>query len=145
MTLVCAATIGAHHHPAALAAPGVIVFSGGPLHTAVVLSNWAENQRLMMAVTTPIAVPDTVLARRPRVDIAMFWGEGWSRYASSPESLAILRRTRESQPGAYYPSWHRQPAVWVFGAIGAMRSSQRRVSRDGIAILRAHALPVAIR
>ena len=148
VTLACAGTIGAHHltiHRPTLAAPGVIVFSGGPLRTVVALSDWAENQRLMMAVTTPTAIPETVLARRPTVNLAMFWGGEWSRYASSPESLAILTRTREAQAGAYYPAWHRQPAVWVFGPMGAMPSSQRRVSSDGIAILRAHALPVAIR
>lgn len=132
------------HAPSRLAAPGVIVFSGGPLTNPIVLSDWAENQRLMMAAV-PAMVSDSELAHRAKIDVAMYWGGEWSRFAVSPDSRALLRRMREAQPGAYYPAAHLRPAVWIFGPMGAMRSSRRHLGAEGVAILRAHHLPVAPR
>jgi len=127
------------------AAPGVIVLSGGPLRTPIVLSNWIENQKLMMAAATTVSIPDSALAHRQKVDVEMFWGAEWSHYASTPDSLALLRRVREAQRGAYYPAAHRKPAIWVFGPAGPMPASERLLSSEGIAILRAHRVPVSVK
>jgi hypothetical protein len=146
--LPVATLLSAAHPPHAarssFAAPGVIVFSGGPVKSPIVLSDWAENQRLMLAAI-PAAIPDSDLARRPKIDIAMYWGGEWSHYAASVDSLALLRRIRVPQPGAYYPASGGRPAVWIFGPMGAMPASRRHLASEGIAILRAHHLPVAIR
>jgi hypothetical protein len=125
-------------------APGVIIFSGRPLAKAVVLSDWSENQRLMSATTQHVALADSALARRQKIQVAMYWGSEWSRFASTPDSLAMLP-AREAQHGVYYPAIGTEPAVWVFGSAGPMGSSARAVTDEGIAILRAHHLPIAVK
>jgi hypothetical protein len=130
---------------ASRAAPGVIVFAGGPLRKAIVLSNWTENQRLMMAAIQHVAVDDTALARRQKIEVTMYWGAMWSSFAATPDSLALLGRIREAQHGAYYPASHGEAAVWVYGPTGTMAKSTRLLTSDGIAILRAHLLPVAVK
>jgi hypothetical protein len=127
------------------AAPGVIVFSGSPLRAPIVLSNWSENQRLMLAATMRVSIPDSALKRRLSIHAAMYWGAAWSRYAATPDSLALLAKTQEAQRGTYYPATRREPAVWVFGPMGAMPSSQRLLSSEGVAILHAHHLPTTVR
>jgi hypothetical protein len=143
------AGIGAVNHPdsrdaVSRAAPGVIVFTGGPLQKAIVLSDWNENQRLMLATARRVALADTTLARRLKIEVSMYWGATWSHYAATPDSLALLSRVREAQRGAYYPASRDQAAVWVFGPMGATASSTRLLGAEGVAILRAHHLPVAV-
>jgi hypothetical protein len=128
-----------------LSAPGVIVFSGKLLPKPLVLSDWDENQQLMMATTHHVALSDSSLAHRPKIDVAMYWGAMWGKYAATPESLAMLPRLREGQHGAYYPAMRGTPAVWVFGPFGVSGASTRSIGDDGIAILRAHHLPISIK
>lgn len=128
-------------HATSRAAPGVIVFTGGSLRTPVVLADWNENLRLMTAASAHASISDSALARREKIEIAMFWGGSWNRYAATPESL--LAYAREAQRGAYYPAARARPAVWIFGAYGAMAASPRFLTSDGMAILRAHHLPVS--
>jgi hypothetical protein len=134
----------ADFHATSRAAPGVIIFSGRSLVKPVVLSDWIENQRLMSATVQHVALAESALARRPKIQVAMYWGAEWSRFASTPDSLAMLRQ-REAQAGVFYPAVGTDPAVFIFGPMAAMGSSARAVSDEGIAILRAHHVPVAIK
>jgi hypothetical protein len=129
--------------PARRAAPSVIVFSGAPLHAPIVLSDWSENQRLMLAATTLISVPESVLKPRLRIHAALYWGAEWSRYAATPDSLALLAKIGTAQQATYYPATSHESAVWVFGPAAAMPSSARLLSPEGVAILHAHHLPAA--
>jgi len=143
------AGFGAVNHPGrpdavSRAAPGVIVFTGGLLQTAIVLSDWNENQRLMLATARHVALADSTLVHRLKIEVAMYWGATWSRYAATPDSLALLSRLREAQRGAYYPASRGQAAIWVFGPMGATASSSRLLAAEGVAILRGHHLPVAV-
>jgi hypothetical protein len=131
-------------HAEWFAAPGVIVFTGKPLASRIVLNDWAENQRLMTGLTRRTVVPNALLRGRPQIEIAMYWGGQWSQFATTPESLALLTRIQRPQPGRYYPASHGKPAVWVFGPSGEMSGSTRIVSDEAAAILRRHGLPVAV-
>jgi hypothetical protein len=107
------------------------------------LSDWSENLDLMLATTQLASAPTGELAQRQRIAVAMYWGSGWRRFASTPDSLALLPRLKPAQGGAYYPPAGARPAVWVFGPMGASPSSMRVVAPRGMAILMAHGLPGA--
>jgi hypothetical protein len=146
-TALCAIVAhGEWYRPRAerFAAPGVIVFTGKPLASPIVLGDWAENQRLMTGLTRPTVATDAMLRGRPQIEIAMYWGGRWSQFATTPESLALLARIQRPQPGRYYPASHGKPAVWMFGPSGDMSGSTRIVSDEAAAILRRHGLPVAV-
>jgi hypothetical protein len=138
-----APTHAVRNRPTERAAPGVIVFSGGSLRTPIALSDWSENLDLMLATTQLASAPTGELAQRQRIAVAMYWGSGWRRFASTPDSLALLPRLKPAQGGAYYPPAGARPAVWVFGPMGASPSSMRVVAPRGMAILMAHGLPGA--
>lgn len=94
--------------PAEAAAPNYILVSGPGIKHPVLLADWSENGALLSAlVNAPIAKGSTVrhLARRPRFDVAEFWGWG-----------SLPRPTRPSQAnqhGWLYPARSSKPAVIV--------------------------------
>jgi hypothetical protein len=94
--------------PAQAAAPNYILVSGPGLKHPILLGNWDENLVLLVAlVDAPTAKGSAVrhLARRPRFDLAEFWG--WS---------GLPRPTRPSQAnqhGWLYPALGAKPAVIV--------------------------------
>lgn len=94
--------------PAQAAAPNYILVSGPGLKHPILLGNWDENLVLLVAlVDAPTAKGSAVrhLARRPRFDLAEFWG--WS---------GLPRPTRPSQAnqhGWLYPAHGAKPAVIV--------------------------------
>jgi hypothetical protein len=94
--------------PAQAAAPNYILVSGPGIKHPILLGNWDENLVLLGAlVDAPTATGGAVrhLARRPRFDLAEFWG--WS---------GLPRPTRPSQAnqhGWLYPAHGAKPAVIV--------------------------------
>ena len=94
--------------PAQAAAPNYILVSGPGIKHPILLGNWDENLALLGAlVNAPTAKVSAVrhLARRPRFDLAEFWG--WS---------GLPRPTRPSQAnqhGWLYPAHGAKPAVIV--------------------------------
>jgi hypothetical protein len=121
------------------AAPGVIVFTGGALREPIVLSDWDENMRLMGAMGHILTVPDSALTHRRKFEVAMYWGQMWSHFAHTPDSLEMLRHVQPAQYGVFYPATTRLPALWVFGppTVGGQRS----VTAEGIGILERHRVP----
>jgi hypothetical protein len=100
--------------PAHAAAPNYILVSGPGISHPILLGNWDENLALLGAlVDARIAKGSAVrhLARRPRFDLAEFWG--WS---------GLPRPTRPSQAnqhGWLYPAHGAKPAVIVLMVDGA--------------------------
>jgi hypothetical protein len=94
--------------PVYAAAPNYILVSGPGLKRPIILGNWGENRALLSAlVNAPRAKGGVVLAlaRRPRFDLAEFWGWG-----------SLPRPTRPSQAnqhGWFYPAHGSKPPVIV--------------------------------
>ena len=94
--------------PVHAAAPNYILVSGPALKRPIVLGNWGENLALLSAlVNAPRAKGSVVLAvaRRPRFDLAEFWGWG-----SMPRPT---RPSQANQHGWFYPAHRSQPPVIV--------------------------------
>jgi hypothetical protein len=84
--------------PVHAAAPNYILVSGPGLKRPIILGNWSENAALLSAlVNAPRAKGRDVLAlaRRPRFDLAEFWGWG-----SMPRPT---RPSQANQHGWFYP------------------------------------------
>jgi hypothetical protein len=90
--------------PAFGAAPRFIVVSGASLGSPVLLEDHPENLLLLRSVVdAKVGVPLGELAGRPSLDLALFWGEGWTKGKLDP------RRT--DQHGRFYPATDNAPAV----------------------------------
>jgi hypothetical protein len=94
--------------PAHAAAPNYILVSGPGIRHPILLGNWDENLALLGAlVDARIAKGSAVrqLARRPRFDLAEFWG--WSGLPRP------ARPSEANQHGWLYPAHGAKPAVIV--------------------------------
>jgi hypothetical protein len=129
-------------HASAKAAPGRIVFSGGMLSRRIVLDNWNENLRVMLAASEIRVIPQDSLRERPRINVAMYWGLSWQIPRDAGDSTPSLSDGQRAQPGTFYPTFHGRDALWVFGPNGLMRSSTRVLQRDGLDVLATHGIPV---
>jgi hypothetical protein len=145
LLLVLAAAPGAPSDRLPFAAPEVIVLNGGPLHRRVVLSDWAENQRLMLATGRNVPLFPDSLRQRPRINVAMYWGVQWRGRTDLPDSVAAGLIPNGLQPGVLYPAIHGKHAVWVFGGVGEARTSARMITSEGLQILTRRGVPVAVK
>jgi hypothetical protein len=88
------------------AAPNYILVSGPGLKHQVLLANWSENAALLSAlVEAPRARGIAVrgLDRRPRLDLAEFWGWGARPRPTRPDQA--------NQHGSFYPAKRSKPPV----------------------------------
>ena len=60
--------------PGDAAAPRYILVSGPGLKRPVLLGSWDENGQLLSALVSAPRESRDALARRPRFDLALFWG-----------------------------------------------------------------------
>ena len=120
--------------PASAAAPNYILVSGPGLEQPVLLGDWGENGDLLLAIAdSPRAKRPALkgLARRPRFDLAEFWG--WN-------ALPAPTDPREAtQHGWFYPVHGRKPALFKVMADG--KRFPRLASRAALAILARHGVP----
>ena len=120
--------------PAQAAGPNYILVSGPGLRQPVLLDDWSENARLLVAIGQgPRAKRAALrgLARRPRYDLAEFWG--WS-------SLPAPTDPREAtQHGLFYPARGRKPAIFKVMVEGTR--VPRIASARALAILARHGVP----
>src|SRR5262245_27729364 len=129
-------------HPsssAALAAPEIIIFHGGPLKRPIVVASWAENHTLMQPATPNEQLRRVFpppLDRRPTIELALFWGVSWRAWATSPEQLAKLTPALADQHGKLYLA---VPGAYATVAVGQTIGP---VSDSGLAVLRRHGIPV---
>jgi hypothetical protein len=121
-----------------LAAPEIIIVHGSLLPEQRVLASFQENHRLLLSVNRPAPFPSTPLAKRPALQLALFWGVGWRTTAESPERLRALRPGQATQRGTFYPATGTAPALLMVGQTAGM------VSDSGLAILRRHGVPVRV-
>lgn len=131
--------------PALAAGPRVMLVYGPPLAQPVILHDWAENMRLMLAVGEDATATSGELRRRPFLGVALFWGMPWVQYAQHGKPLAALRPEQANQCARFYPAYGRARPLWVFHGIpGPNTSLIRWVSPTGIAILTRHGVPVRL-
>ena len=129
----------------AFAAPEIIVANGGPLTRRIVLSDFAENHRLMLADVEVPPVREASLRVRPRIRLAMYWGVHWKGRLDLPDSVSRIALLEGAQGGAFYPAFRGQPALLQFAASGAALGRARGVAPAGLAILAQHGIPITIR
>ena len=104
-----AATVGtvlALAAPAEAAAPNYILVTGRSLPQPILLADWNENMRILLAVANaPGATGDAGkrLAGRPRFDLAEFW-----HWAGRPRPT---RPAAASQHGTFYPAHRSERAL----------------------------------
>jgi hypothetical protein len=120
--------------PANAAAPNYILVTGPGLEQPVVLDDWNENLGLVAAIGRGARAKRPVLrglARRPRYDLAEFWG--WNALPPPTDTR------KASQHGWFYPAHGRRPAL--FKVMVAGRIFPRLASRAALAILVRHGVP----
>ena len=89
--------------PARAAAPRFLLVYGTALARPVVLADWQENLDFMLATTEPAAVTSEELARRPYLDLALFWGQPWNDYATRGSRSSRCGPSRPTSTGASTP------------------------------------------
>ena len=92
--------------PAQAAAPNYILVSGPGIRNPILLADWNENLELLGSlVDAPVAKGRAVrnLARRPRFDLAEFWGWAGKRRPT--------RSRQANQHGSFYPAHRGHRAV----------------------------------
>jgi hypothetical protein len=123
--------------PAHAAAPNYILVSGRGLHQPVLLDDWSENGRLLLAIGNgPRAKRPALrgLARRPRFDIAEFWNWNFLPAPTDPREAA--------QHGLFYPAHGRKPAIFKVMVEGTR--APRLASARALAILAHHGVPTRL-
>jgi hypothetical protein len=119
------------------AAPNYILVSGPRLAHPVLLADWSENLALLSAlVDAPRAQRGVLrrLSRRPRFQLAEFWG-----WEGMP---APTRPSEASQYGRFYPSHQRQPAVITVMVDGV--KAPRLAPAAALSIFARHAIPIRL-
>jgi hypothetical protein len=123
--------------PIQAAAPNYILVSGPGLKRPVLLGDWSENGVLLSAlVNAPKATRSVVLglARRPRFDLAEFWGWGGRPRPTRP--------SQANQHGWFYPKHRSKPPVIVVTVNG--EKLPRLVPTSVLEILRRHHVPLVL-
>ena len=123
--------------PIHASAPNYILVSGHGLKRPILLGNWSENGALLSAlVNAPKAKRSVVLglARRPRFDLAEFWGWGGRPRPTRP--------SQANQHGWFYPKHRSKPPVTVVTVNG--ENFPRIVPTRVLEILVRHHVPLAV-
>ena len=120
-----------------LAAPEIVIFYGPMLPERRVIADWHENHKLLLTDGRRLRA-DSSFARRPVVELALFWGAQWRPTAESPERLRALRPEPATQHGKLYPATASSPTVLAVGQRFDV------VSNSGLAVLRRYGVPVRI-
>jgi hypothetical protein len=131
IVLAAAAALAA---PALAAAPNYILVSGPGLAKPVLLGDWDENGALLSSlVNAPTAKGAAVrgLARRPRYDLAEFWGWGANPAPTDPKQA--------TQHGRFYPAHAGKRALFRVMVDGTR--APRFAPRRALAILARHGIP----
>jgi hypothetical protein len=123
--------------PVHAAAPNFILVSGPGLKHAILLGNWGENGVLLSALVNARRAKGSAvrgLARRPRFDLAEFWGWG-----SRPRPT---RPSQANQHGWFYPGQRSKPPIIVLMVNGYR--FPRLVPTTVLKILARHHVPLRV-
>jgi hypothetical protein len=121
--------------PAQAAAPNYILVTGRGLSHPVLLADWKENMKILLAVANaPRARGRAVegLAARPRFDLAEFWDWSGRPRPASP--------AQASQHGTFYPARGSRRALIVLTVQGV--TVPRFAPTFVLAALRRHGIPI---
>ena len=108
--------------------------SGRCLAQPVLLDDWSENLNLLASLQGGATKRKIVLAGRPRLRLALYWGAQWLHGAPP------TRPSQAQQFGWLYPAWHSQPPVVQLRLAGV--TTPRVVPRAALRILARHRVPL---
>jgi hypothetical protein len=122
--------------PATAAAPSYILVSGSCLPQPAALSSWSENATLLSSLVRArhVSAASERLRRRPRLDLALFWGLPSKRSPTRPADAA--------QHGWFYPAFGKRRPVLDLMVDGVR--APRQASARALAILGRHGVPTRL-
>ena len=123
--------------PVHAAAPNYILVSGPGLRGPILMDDWSENAALLSALVNAARAKRSVvigLARRPRFDLAEFWGWGGRPRPTRP--------SQANQHGWFYPKHRSKPPVIVVTVNG--EKVPRLVPTTVLEILGRHHVPLSL-
>jgi hypothetical protein len=123
--------------PVHAAAPNYILVSGPGLRGPILMDDWSENAALLSALVNAARAKRSVvigLARRPRFDLAEFWGWG--------DRPRPTRPSQANQHGWFYPKHRSKPPIIVITVNG--RKFPRTVPTEALEILGRHHVPLSL-
>jgi hypothetical protein len=130
----------------ALAAPQIMIFSGGPMRKRVVMDDLRENMSILGPPQYRGTAANTLvraLADRPFIRVSLFWGPQWRPLVGSDSALEHLNETKADQRGKLYPARAHDDAIFVlddtFGSASAVR-----LDSAALAILSRHGVPIRV-
>jgi hypothetical protein len=127
--------------PAQASAPRLVMISGAPLASQVLLSDWGEIATLTELLSSGPAAPSDPRGDRPSLQLAMFWNAGlWESYVRDGR-LGTLRPEQADQFGRFYPAVPGRPALVDLPWDGTW---PKRVSPEALAILVRHGVPTQL-
>ncbi|NOT59356.1 MAG: hypothetical protein HOP19_03925 [Acidobacteria bacterium] len=131
--------------PIYAAAPWIIRISGDPLAKPIFMTDWHENQKLLVAVKQAADVSEESLAKRPHLKLALFWGPDWINYTKSGKTLEQLRHEDGNQFGRFFPAYRGAEAVFTLDSPAPNHAPQRRrIDEDGLKLLKKYGLPLSL-
>lgn len=132
---------------ATAAAPNYIRVSGPRLAKPLLLSNWKQNLRIMLAVVNGRELPAATKMRgRPRLEFTLYWA--WKgaaprtdHPAATPPCLAAGAGQPCLQHDWFYPAHRGRPAVteFVYNGLPTVRIATRGL----LALLRSYGIPTS--
>lgn len=131
-------------NPVYAAAPRLLMLYGKPLPKPIILDDWQENLKLMLAVTEASPISAEELKDRPYLKMAFFWGLEWDRYVKEGKPLDKLCPEDGNQHGRFYPAVGEAEAVFAFDNIPGPGPLRRRVKAAGLKILERHGIKVRV-
>jgi hypothetical protein len=126
------------------AAPWFLLFHGDTLGKRIVMSDWQENQKLMLSIRDEATVKEGSLRGRPFIEMAYFWGPDWAHYAANGKLPEALRPEQGNQRGRFYPSYGNAGAVVVIDYVPGVGRSTRQITQEGLNLLAKYGIPARI-
>jgi hypothetical protein len=121
------------------AAPRIIIIYGSLVPRKIMMTQWEENHRFMLAITETAGIDPKDLSRRPYVELAFFWGPDWVKYVSEGRSLDALTAVQANQHGRFYPAFYGAPPI-----VELDRGNYRKIQPEGLKILATIGVPTQI-
>jgi hypothetical protein len=127
--------------PAQAAAPRLVMVSGAPLASPILLSDWDEIATLTDLLASGPAAPSDPRDDRPSLQLALFWNAGiWESYVREGR-LGSLRPEQANQFGRFYPAVAARPALVDLPWDGTW---PKQVGPEALAILIRHGVPTQL-
>lgn len=93
--------------------PRLIMFSGGPLKSPLVMTDWYAVAAFMQSLPAPGPIQESVLSGRPFMQVTLFWGPSWKAYMDEGRPISILKPDQGNAHGRFYPATTSSPAVFL--------------------------------